>query len=218
MMILGHRGASDARLENTLPAFTHAIERGADGVELDVQLSSDGEVIVFHDDDLARLAGRYERVEHLTWDELSRVQLLHGGKIPRLEDLLAVWPTDRWLNVELKAGGARVARETVRLLAGRPRVILSSFDPRMLLAARAAGSAYEHALLLAAESPPFLHVGGAKAFDCAAVHLDHRLCTPATIRRYLDQGLQVGVWTVNAPERKQTLASWGALRIITDCP
>jgi glycerophosphoryl diester phosphodiesterase len=218
VIVLAHRGACDARLENTLPAFTHAIERGADGVELDVQLSRDGEVIVFHDDDLARLAGRYERVEHLGWDELSRVLLRGSGRIPRLIDLLDVWPTDRWLNVELKAGGAKVARETVRLLAGRPRVILSSFDPRMLLAARAAGSGYDHALLLAAESPPFLHAGGAQAFDCASVHLDHRLCTPATIRRYHDQGLQVGVWTVNAAARKQTLAGWGVERIITDCP
>jgi len=218
MMILGHRGASDARLENTLPAFTHAIERGADGVELDVQLSRDGEVVVFHDEDLARLAGRNERVEHLTWEELSRVQLHGSGRIPRLMDLLAVWPTDRWLNVELKAGGACVARETVRLLAGRPRVILSGFDPRMLLAARAAGSPYEHALLLAAESPPFLHVSGARAFDCSAVHLDHRLCTAATIRRYHDQGLQVGAWTVNAAARKQTLVGWGVDRIITDSP
>jgi glycerophosphoryl diester phosphodiesterase len=218
MMVFGHRGASDARLENTLPAFTHALERGADGVELDVQLSRDGEVIVFHDEDLVRLAGRYERVEHLDWEELSHVLLPGSGKIPRFCDLLAVWPTDRWLNVELKAGGARVARETVRLLAGRPRVILSSFDPRMLLAARAAGSAYEHALLLAAESPPFLHVGGAQAFDCGAVHIDHRLCTPATVARYHDMGLKVGVWTVNTAARKQTLAGWGVDRIITDSP
>ena len=218
MIVFGHRGASDTRLENTLPAFTHAIERGADGVELDVQLSRDGEVIVFHDEDLVRLAGRYERVADLECEELARVQLRGGGKIPRLTDLLAVWPTDRWLNVELKAGGAGVAREAVRLLAGRPRVMLSGFDPRMLLAARAAGSAYEHALLLAAESPPFLHTSGAQAFDCGAVHLDHRLCTAATVRRYHDQGLKVGVWTVNAAARKQTLAGWGVDRIITDCP
>jgi glycerophosphoryl diester phosphodiesterase len=218
MMILGHRGASDARLENTLPAFTHALERGADGVELDVQLSLDGEVIVFHDEDLARLAGRHERVQDLVWHELSRVPLSGGGRIPRLLDLLALWPTERWLNVELKAGGAQLARETVRLLAGRARVILSSFDPRGLLAARAAGSGHEHALLLAAESPPFLHVSGAQEFDCAAVHIDHRLCTPALLRRYHDQGLQVGVWTVNAAARKQTLVDWGVDRIITDCP
>ena len=185
MLIFAHRGASDARLENTLPAFLHALERGADGVELDVQLTRDGEVIVFHDADLLRLAGRHERVENLSWDELSQVVLLRGGKIPRLSDLLAVWPTDRWLNVELKAGGAAIGREAVRVLEGRPRVLLSSFDPRMLLAARAAGSAYEHALLLAAESPPFLHVSGAQAFGCAAVHLDHRLCTLATVQRSL---------------------------------
>jgi len=218
MLIFAHRGASDARIENTLPAFTHAIERGADGVELDVQLSRDGEVIVFHDADLLRLAGRYERVEHLVWAELAHVQLLRGHKIPRLSDVVAMWPTDRWINVELKAGGAAVARETVRVLAGRPGVVLSSFDPRMLLAARAAGSAYEHALLLAAESPAFLHAGGAQAFGCTGVHLDHRLCTEGTIRRYRDQGLAVGVWTVNSPSRKQTVASWGVDRIFTDCP
>lgn len=216
VLIFAHRGASDARLENTLPAFAHALERGADGVELDVQLSRDGEAVVFHDADLLRLGGRHEKVEHLTWAELAQVQLLHGHKIPRLADVVAMWPTDRWLNVELKSGGAAVARETVRVLAGRPGVVLSSFDPRMLLAARAAGSAYEHALLLAAESPAFLHVHGAQAFGCAAVHLDHRLCTEGTIRRYKDQGLAVGVWTVNDPARKQTMTSWGADRIITD--
>ncbi len=218
MLILAHRGASDARLENTLPAFLHALERGADGVELDVQLTRDGEVIVFHDEDLLRLAGRRERIADLGWDALSQVALQRGAKIPRLADLLAVWPTDRWLNVELKAGGAAIGREAVRVLAGRPQVILSSFDPRMLLAARAAGSAYEHALLLAAESPPFLHAGGAQAFGCAAVHLDHRLCTEVTIRRFHDQGLQVGVWTVNSLLRKQALARWGVDRIITDSP
>ncbi len=218
MIILAHRGASDARLENTLSAFVHAIERGADGAELDVQLSRDGEVVVFHDDDLLRLAGRHERIEHLSWDELSQVSLQRGLKIPRLVDVLEVWPTDRWLNVELKAGGAQIGREAVRVLAGRPKVILSSFDPRRLLAARAAGSAYEHALLLAAESPPFLHAGGAQAFGCAAVHLDHRLCTAATVNRYHEQGLQVGVWTVNSLLRKQEVASWGVDRIITDSP
>jgi hypothetical protein len=118
-----------------------------------------------------------------------------------------VWPTDRWLNVELKAGGAAVARETVRVLAGRPGVVLSSFDPRMLLAARAAGSAYEHALLLAAESPAFLHAGGAQAFGCTGVHLDHRLCTEATIRRYRDQGLHGRGVDGQQPARKQTVAA-----------
>lgn len=218
MLILAHRGASDVHLENTLPAFLHALERGADGVELDVQLSRDGEVVVFHDPDLARLAGRLQRIEHLTWDELAQVQLHRNQRISRLADLLAVWPTDRWLNVELKAGGPAVAQGTVRLLAGRPKVILSSFDPRLLLAARAAGSAYEHALLLAAQSPPFLHVGGAQAFGCAAVHLDHRLCTADTVARYHAQGLVVGVWTVNSLLRKQEVAAWGVDRIITDTP
>ncbi|MFY0540865.1 glycerophosphodiester phosphodiesterase [Nannocystis pusilla] len=82
MMILAHRGASDTHLENTLPAFLHALERGADGVELDVQLSRDGEVVVFHDPELVRLAGRQQRIEHTTWDELAQVQLHRNQRIP----------------------------------------------------------------------------------------------------------------------------------------
>jgi glycerophosphoryl diester phosphodiesterase len=218
MLILAHRGASDASLENTLPAFLLALERGADGIELDAQLTRDGEVIVFHDCDLVRLAGRQERVEHLTWEEVARAQLHHNQRIPRLAELLDAWPTNRWLNVELKAGGAALAQKVVRLLAGRPMVILSSFDPRMLLAARAAGSAYEHALLLAAQSPPFLHVSGPQIYGCAAVHIDHRLCTARTVERFHGQGLTVGVWTVNSLLRKQEVAAWGVDRIITDSP
>ncbi|HEY8374839.1 MAG TPA: glycerophosphodiester phosphodiesterase [Nannocystis sp.] len=218
MLILAHRGASDACLENTLPAFHLALERGADGIELDAQLTRDGEVVVFHDHNLARLANRQERIEHLTWDELSQVQLHRNQRIPRLAEVLDMWPTNRWLNVELKAGGAALAQRVVRLLAGRPMVILSSFDPRMLLAARAAGSAYEHALLLAAPSPPFLFVTGPQAYGCAAVHVDHRLCTARTVERFKAKGLTVGVWTVNGLLRKQEVAAWGVDRIITDSP
>ena len=128
MLILAHRGASDARLENTLAAFTHAIERGADGVELDVQLSRDGEVIVFHDHDLARLAGRQEKIEHLTWDELSRVALHQNNRIPRLVDVLEHWPTDRWLNVELMKNAACMVGNSSAGVREAPFLGLPSLD------------------------------------------------------------------------------------------
>ena len=219
-MILAHRGASDARVENTLEAFSHAIERGADGVELDVQLSRDYEVMVFHDDDLRRLAGRHDRVETLTSRQLQRIRLWGDGRIPRLAELLERWPTDRWLNVELKpvADGHVLVERALAQLSGRPRVILSSFDPRLLLRARGLGSQYEHALLLAAESPPFLHAGGAKAYGCASVHLDHRLCTARVIEHHRAQGLEVGAWTVNDDARKRALVELGVTRLITDRP
>ena len=57
-LVVGHRGASASELENTLAAFRRARADGADGVELDVQRARTGEVVVFHDDNLARLAGR----------------------------------------------------------------------------------------------------------------------------------------------------------------
>ncbi len=219
-MVLAHRGASDARVENTIEAFMHAIERGADGVELDVQLSRDYEVVIFHDDDLRRLAGRYDRIETLTSRQIARIRLAGGGRVPRLAELLERWPTDRWLNVEFKPGvdGHVLVERTMALLAGRPRVILSSFDPRLLLRARGVGSQYEHALILGAESAPYLHARGAKAYGCASVHLDHRLCTPRVIEHHRGQGLEVGAWTVNDAPRKRALQAMGVTRLITDCP
>ncbi|MBZ0238678.1 MAG: hypothetical protein K8M05_40585, partial [Deltaproteobacteria bacterium] len=92
-----------ARLR-ALAAFALSRAHGADGVELDVLLCASGEVVVFHDDDLRRLAGRPERVDAVPWSELSRVELLGGGgqRIPRLEEALEACG-DLRVNVEIKS-------------------------------------------------------------------------------------------------------------------
>ena len=72
-LVIGHRGASALAPENSLAAFARAARDGADGVELDVLCCATGEVVVFHDDDLARLAGRPDRVDALSLAELRAV-------------------------------------------------------------------------------------------------------------------------------------------------
>ena len=86
---VGHRGASALAPENTLRAIELAIDLGLDLVEVDVYLSRDGEVVVIHDENLRRLAGRSEAVADLTAAELSRVDLGAGQGVPRLVDVLA---------------------------------------------------------------------------------------------------------------------------------
>src|SRR3954447_12750112 len=87
-LLVGHRGASALAPENSVEAFARARADGADGVELDVLCCSPGEVVVFHDDDLARLGGRPDRIEALPLADLRRVRLRGDARIPTLEEAL----------------------------------------------------------------------------------------------------------------------------------
>src|SRR5262245_39504722 len=102
MRVWAHRGASAHETENTLAAFELARRQGADGVELDVGRDASGEVVVFHADDLGRLAGRPEAVEELRREERRAVLLTGGHRIPSLAEALeAAGPLE--VNVELKS-------------------------------------------------------------------------------------------------------------------
>ena len=101
-----HRGLHDAeRPENTMPAFAAACEAGF-GIELDVHLSRDGEVVVIHDHDLMRLAGRPDAPEDLSADELADLSILGSGYgAPRLTEVLALVDGRVPLLIELKNRG-----------------------------------------------------------------------------------------------------------------
>src|SRR5688572_17470803 len=140
-LVIAHRGASALCTENTTAAFQRAARDGADGVELDVLTCATGEVVVFHDDDLLRLARRPERVADLSLRQLRRVVLPGQTSIPTLEEAFEACGPDLLVNVELKSGGlldgavpglvAGVARVLDRCAVGE-RVIVSSFDPRAI--------------------------------------------------------------------------------------
>merc|ERR1712107_212553 len=130
-LVLGHRGASARKLENTLSAFA-ACEGIADGFELDVRLCETGEVVVFHDDTLDRMAGRPSLVRELSWRELSAVDLGDGQRIPTLCDVSTELP---WalVNVEIKKPPPQLARrwvtavlDVVRETRSESRVLISS--------------------------------------------------------------------------------------------
>ncbi|MBI4369946.1 MAG: hypothetical protein HY547_06930 [Elusimicrobia bacterium] len=88
MKIFAHRGGAQTSAENTLDAVRRAAQMGADGVELDVQLSADGEIIIFHDDDLRRLAHDNRLVSRLNFKELRQIKILDRHQIPHLHEVL----------------------------------------------------------------------------------------------------------------------------------
>jgi glycerophosphoryl diester phosphodiesterase len=125
-LVIGHRGASARAPENSVEAFARARADGADGVELDVLGCATGEVVVFHDDDLARLGGRSDRIDALPFSDVRAARLVGGARIPTLEEAFEACGPELLVNVELKAprvGGGRLAAlvDGVAAILGRTR-------------------------------------------------------------------------------------------------
>ena len=130
-----HRGlhSPDRQVpENSLAAFRLAAKEGY-GIELDVQLSKDGKVVVFHDDTLDRVCGVHARVDDLTWEELSALRLCGTEeRIPLFSEVLASIAGCEALIVELKNGprNRELCRKTLKLISGyHGNVCVESFNP-----------------------------------------------------------------------------------------
>ena len=118
--------------ENSLSAFRQAAQEGY-GIELDVRLSKDGKVVVFHDDTLNRVCGVHARVDELTWEELRALRLYGTDEqIPLFSDVLRSIRGAEALIVELKNGprNRELCEKTKALLDGyRGNVCIESFNP-----------------------------------------------------------------------------------------
>jgi len=130
-----HRGlwGKNEAVENTMPAFEQAEEFGY-GIELDVQLSSDGEIVVFHDDTLERLCGRSERVDEMTASELSWVDIKGTyEKMPLFEDVINRIDHRIPLIIELKGTNTELCEKVARMLDNFDGYFsIESFNPFLL--------------------------------------------------------------------------------------
>jgi glycerophosphoryl diester phosphodiesterase len=136
MLNIAHRGFSSQFPENTLIAFEEAMKIGADGFECDLRLTSDGHVVIFHDDDLKRLCGAKGSVEKSTLSELKKLKVKGEDEIPTLEEVLSQFHTTR-INLEIKASDrpAVIVEEVLRVLTkNRPQgpILFTSFSNEIM--------------------------------------------------------------------------------------
>jgi len=233
---IAHRGLHDrARgvIENSATAFEHAIAGGF-AIECDLQLSSDGVPVVFHDDDLQRLTGRPGRPIDLTADELTGLKLLEsasGDGPQRFTDLLKQVNGRTLLQVELKrqrgpATGmlAKAAAEAVRAYPGP--LVFESFDPALIALVRRFGFKGKRGIITYRYDRPDWD---AELSGAQRVFLRHLLHFPWTrfdfisahedalgldaIRLFRALGKPVTVWTIRSPAAARTAAS-GADQIV----
>jgi glycerophosphoryl diester phosphodiesterase len=229
--VIAHRGACKDALENTLTAFRLAGEQGADGVELDVMRCASGELVVFHDDDLARLGGgtAADRVRALGWDELRERDLGGGERMPTLDQVFDVTGPLR-VNVELKSpptwaervrddGLAAGVAELIHRRDAAGRVLVSSFDPLLLQRFGAHAPEVPTGLLFAHDqSLPLRRAWARRLVRPTALHPESVLVDAVALRGWRDAGLQVNVWTVDDPAEVRCLAALGVDAIITNTP
>lgn len=239
--VIGHRGAAAVAPENTLPSFTHAVEVGADAVELDLHVSADGHLVVIHDPTLERITDGRGAVEALTLSELREVDAGHaftpdrgatfpfrgqGVRIPTLEEVLETIG-DLPVVAEIKSAGAgRAMGEWLRKHPARERILVGGFrreevDP----AGRHARwrCAYQdelrsYVLLGKVGLGRFVVPGGVDAAMVPERRGAIRIVTRAFVRRAHADGLGVFVWTVNRPADIRRLFDWGVDGLVSDAP
>jgi glycerophosphoryl diester phosphodiesterase len=213
--IIAHRGASRERPENTLAAFTRAVDLGADGVELDVHLTADGVLVVHHDpvphDPPNRaLAGR--AIGSLTLEELGAFRV-GGERIPTLEEVTDAVGGRAIVYCELKGAGTAAPAVALleRLGAG---AAVHSFDHRQIAEARRLAPAVPRGVLEASYhiAPTFsMESVDAWILWMAADLIDRDLVDAVHAR-----GARLAAWTVDAPTEMQRLARLGVDALCTN--
>ncbi|MCP4200860.1 MAG: glycerophosphodiester phosphodiesterase [bacterium] len=219
--IVGHRGAAGEACENTLASFRRGLEARADMIELDVQMTRDGELVCFHDWTLERLAGRAEAVEETAGEVVTEITIApDGSKIPTLSEALAVIPEDVPLNVEVKRRRARrdrLARKVIQELDGRSPILVSSFDWELLRALRKLAAGLPLAPIERYQPGELLEAGG--ELGAFSLHCHRRLVTEHFIERASAAGFdRVLAYTVNEPHEAERLLKDGVSGFFTDLP
>ncbi len=204
-------------------AFDKACAAGADGIELDVRLDGDGYVVVFHDRTLDRLAGRSGEMHELS--SADRGALRVGGEpVPLLADVLHTFECE--IDVEIKAN--RPGREwdlvaaTAKVIAEagrRERIVVSSFDPVVLLQLHARLPDVALAFLFGDDQAlPLRRNWIGNLIGASLAHPQHTLCTESTIRTWHRQGMPVNAWTVGDAGELQRLSALGVDGVFVNDP
>jgi len=226
---IAHRGASGRAPENTHASFAAALDLGAEAIELDVQLSADGELVVIHDETLERTTDGKGQVGDHTAAELAALDAgswfaaeFAGERIPRLADVLAQVRDRVTLNVEIKSArdlgaieprlAALVAREQATAW-----VVFSSFHSAGVRNMRAAAP-WARLGVLCDEDPRTRGLALANEVNAELLIPGRRWLDPRIVEEAHVRGLDVWVWTVNEPGEMRRLIALGVDAIFSDYP
>jgi len=217
MLAIGHRGACGYRPENTLASFRYAALLGCPWIELDVYFVQ-GQLIVIHDDDLARTTDGTGLVMDSSFDYLRSLDAGQGEQIPTLQEVLDLVDTGMNINVELKGPGT--AEPVSELLSNAcqrewhpDQFLISSFKHDEL--ARANSEIRRGALF---GQPAADIISRSMQLGAYSLNVSLRMVDPELVSLAHQAGLQIYVYTVNEPQDIEQLRSWGVDGVFSDFP
>jgi glycerophosphoryl diester phosphodiesterase len=216
MLKIGHRGAKGYVAENTLASFEKAIELGVDGIELDVHLSSDGKVIVIHDETIDRTTSGKGFVNNFTSLELEKLN------IPTLENVLDLINQKCFVNIEIKdAKATKYVLEIFQNYISEKHwnsnlFQISSFDWEVLLFCHSE----ERSILLGVLTEDSVEnaIAFAKKINAYSINPYFKLLTVENVQAMHQNGFKIFPWTVNSEEDITFVKSLNVDGIISDFP
>jgi glycerophosphoryl diester phosphodiesterase len=222
MKKIGHRGASGYEPENTLISFEKAIDLNADGIELDVHLSLDGELIVIHDETINRTTIGKGAVKELTLQELKKFHTSKNQEIPTLIEVFDLVHRRCFINIELKGiGTAKPVNNLINYYISDKKwestdFLVSSFDWNMLEEFHTLNPKIRIGILTEESIKEALAF--AKKVKAFSIHPDYVLLSKENVALMQENGFEVFPWTVNSEDAIQKVKSFNVKGIISNFP
>ncbi|NCC64756.1 MAG: glycerophosphodiester phosphodiesterase, partial [Spirochaetia bacterium] len=218
-LLFGHRGCPAEYPENTLASFAACVDSGIDGIELDVQLTKDGKLVVFHDDTLQRIANVDEKISSLDYKNLQDIDIGDGQKIPSLEQVFSLCGHAILYDIEIKAKDManhhleQKLHQMIMSFGLSQKCRISSFNPVSLLRfQRISNHTIQTALIYSMDDsvPKLLR----KGFARHVVNPSYLKPEKEQVSKALTFGYPVVAWTVDTIEEAETLLAQGVHGLI----
>lgn len=224
VQVMAHRGASKAAPENTMAAFQQAIKDGADWIEIDVQETADGEVVVLHDSDLMKMAGNPLKIWNANYEDLADIDIgswidpkFSNQRVATLSQVLLLCKNKVGVNIELKYYGhdVRLEQQVIDIVEAegmQDQVMIMSLKPEGIKKAEKLRPDWKFGLLLS------VHVGDLKNLPGDFLAVNSRFASRNFVKRAHAVGKEVYVWTVNDAATMSQMINRQVDALLTDKP
>jgi glycerophosphoryl diester phosphodiesterase len=221
-LVIGHRGAMGHETENTLASVQKALDLGVDMIEIDVFKIESGEIVVFHDETVDRLANSGGKIEEYNIFDLKQLTLDGGHRIPTLQDVLKLIDNKVALNIELKGANTSdrvnfIMDYYIREKGWSPEnFIISSFNWDELKEMRKINK--EVAIAILTEDDPKDAIPIARELNAQAINPYFKKLTAENTSAIKEAGFKIYTWTVNEPQDIMAMKKLDVDGIITNFP
>jgi glycerophosphoryl diester phosphodiesterase len=224
-IVIAHRGASRAAPENTLSAMKKAIEFGADYAECDVFQTKDGEIVLFHDEEMERTTGKEGMIWDYTLAELKGLEVgswfkeeFRGEPIPTLREVIKLVKGKIKLNIEVKISGndPNIVQKVVDIIRSEnfsQECMVTSFEKPVIEKVKEIAPEVITGFIFDEEHPPDIFKGNWE-YVCSK----RNIVDEAFVQKAKQKGKRLNVWTVNYPAEMKKFIDLGVDGIITDVP